>query len=90
MDTNIVLLSLQLVLPAFNDFAQKAQLDVPLPLELSHATKTNVGRNNRGVLMVFDDRYQFNWSSSTGSWGKVSFTDRKLFSSSFDREKMLP
>ena len=90
MDTNIVLLSLQLVLPAFNDFAEKAQLDLKLPLETSRATKTNVGKSNRGVLMVFDDRYQFNWNSGTGSWGSVSFRDKQLATPNLDRAKMLP
>lgn len=33
MDTNTLLLSLQLVLPAFNQFAQKADLGINLPLE---------------------------------------------------------
>ena len=90
MDTNIVLLSLQLVLPAFNEFAQKAQLGLALPLELPRATKTNVGKNNRGVLMVFDDRYQFNWHSMTGHWGSISFYDRKFSSPWIDRDKMIP
>jgi len=90
MDTNIVLLSLQLVLPAFNDFAEKAQLDLKLPLEISRATRTNVGKSNRGVLMVFDDRYQFNWNSGTGSWGSVSFRDKQLATPNLDRAKMLP
>jgi len=90
MDTNVILLSLQLVLPAFNDFAEKAQLDVKLPLEMARATKSNVGKNNRGVLMVFDQRYQFNWHSSTGSWGSINFYDRKFSTPWVDREKMLP
>jgi hypothetical protein len=90
MDTNIVLLSLQLVMPAFNDFAEKAQLDLKLPLEMTRATKTNVGKNNRGVLMVFDDRYQFNWHSGTGYWGSVNFMDKQLATPSLDRATMLP
>ena len=53
MDTNLILLSLQLVLPAFNNFAQKADLGIPLPLEQKQVTKTNTAKYGSSVMAIF-------------------------------------
>ncbi len=67
MDTNAIasaVLSLQLLMPAFNQFAQRAELDVSLPLEEARVTKTNASRTQPSFTAVFDHRHQFNWLSS--------------------------
>lgn len=97
METNVVFLSLQLLLPIFNEFAEKAELNVPLPLTEERVTKSRIGRSyNSGTLLVFDNRYQFNWNCTiTNYWGRInSYTDKAVLASltyegAPDKEKLM-
>jgi hypothetical protein len=66
MPANLItngLLSLQLLLPVFNQFAERAGLDIALPLNDSRVTKSYVSKNKNALMVVFDGHYQFNWDS---------------------------
>lgn len=56
-------LTVKLVLPAFSDFAEKAQLDIPLPITEAHITKSYLSKGQPGVMIIVDGRHQFNWHS---------------------------
>jgi hypothetical protein len=66
MPTNLLAsttLSLQLVLPAFNHFAERIGVDASLPFEESRVTKSSVNRKKTAMMAVIDNRHQFNWDS---------------------------
>jgi hypothetical protein len=80
MPTNIVaasILSLQIVLPAFNQFAEKAGLDIQLPLEEKRVTRSYVGKKSASLMATFDQRHQFNWFSVHGNTfqGRIYYED---------------
>lgn len=81
--TNLVasgVLSLQLLLPGFNHFAERAALDVQIPLEERRVTKSHVGKLSSSLMATFDDRHQFNWHSTEHDVykGRIYYTDREL------------
>lgn len=94
MDTNIALLSLQLVLPAFNDFAERAKLDVPLPLVTQRATESHVSAYSPAVMIKFDKRYRFVWDTITNTetklFGRIRFEDQQQNIARMDRAKAFP
>jgi len=59
----VAALTVRLVLPAFSDFAEKAELDLPLPITESRVTKSFVSKTQPTVMVVVDGRHQFNWRS---------------------------
>jgi hypothetical protein len=94
MDTNLILLSLQLVLPAFNNFAQKADLGIPLPLEQKQVTKTNTAKYGSSVMAIFEGRYRFLWHTITNTptnlLGSINYEDHQASLARMDRPKMFP
>jgi len=81
--TNLVasgVLSLQLLLPAFNQFAERAALDMQLPLEERRITKSHVGKFSSSLMATFDDRHHFVWHSTERDVykGRIYYTDREL------------
>lgn len=71
--------SVQLLLPAFSDFARKLELDVPLPLSEHRITRSSTNRQN-SMMLTFDKRHQFNFNcfSLSNLIGDISYTDRKF------------
>lgn len=95
MATNLIangILSLQLLLPAFNEFADRAELGVRLPLDEKRVTKSYVSKNQigPGAMAVFDGQHQFNWTSSTNSpWtGRFLYYDNSNSVARIDRSKL--
>jgi hypothetical protein len=82
MPTNLVtgfVLSAQLVLPAFNQFAERAGLDVTLPLEEKRITKSYVGRKNNSAMVTVDNRHHFVWHALENNTerGRIYYQDLK-------------
>ena len=94
MDTNTIHLSLQLVLPVFNEFAERAKLDVPLPLVTQRVTKFHNAKYSSTMMMTFDNQYRFVWRTMTNTEklliGTVTFDDHQQNVTRMDREKMYP
>lgn len=93
MPTNLVaatVLSLQLVLPAFDQFADRAELGLRLPLVEKRLTKSHVGRSSPSLMAIFDDRHQFNWNSSpTDTYkGSVGYYDNQNSVPRMERSKL--
>jgi hypothetical protein len=75
MATNLIaeaLLTVGLVLPAFNDFARKADLDLAVPLDERRVTWSKVFRLSPGVIVRVDGRHHFNWVGESAYTGRVS------------------
>jgi len=92
MATNVIAvsaLSLQLLLPAFNDFAQRAGLDMRLPLNEKRVTKSVAGKNQPSFMAVFDGHHQFNWHSEPDAIhrGRLSYYDNSNSISRLDGPK---
>jgi len=82
MATNAVaaiVLSAQLVLPAFNRFAERAVIDVRLPLEENRITKSHSGKLSPSLMVIFDHHHQFNWNSHREApyIGEINYYDNK-------------
>lgn len=84
MATNLIsatVLSLELLLPVFNRFAERAGLDVSLPLNEIRVTKRHISSNPRptGLMATFDGQHQFNWVSdgSAALKGRILYCDNK-------------
>ena len=94
MDTNTLLLSLQLVLPAFNQFAQKADLGINLPLEPERITKSQTAKYSASLMAMFDGRYRFVWNTITNTTtnllGIINFEDHQNSLARMDRPKTYP
>jgi len=73
-------LSLQLLLPAFNDFAERVGLDVRVPLEDRRVTKSHIGKSSSSLMVTFDDHHQFNWHSTERDLykGRIYYLDTQL------------
>ena len=66
MPTNalvVTALTVKLVLPAFSDFAEKAELDLPLPITEARITKSFVNKTRPAVSVTVDGRHYFSWHS---------------------------
>ena len=59
----VAALTVKLVLPAFTDFAKKAEIDLPLPITETRITKSQLGKFGPTVMVIVDGRHQFNWHS---------------------------
>jgi hypothetical protein len=59
----VAALTVKLVLPAFTDFAQKAEIDLPLQITETRITKSKLGKFGPTVMVIVDGRHQFNWHS---------------------------
>ena len=59
----VAALTIKLVLPAFSDFAQKAELDLALPITEARITKSFVSKTQPMLMVIADGRHQFNWHS---------------------------
>lgn len=78
------ILSVQMLLPAFNQFAERAALDGKLPLETNRITKSHIGTASPMLMATFDGRHQFHWHSSVEGTqkGRIYYLDLKLNGSS--------
>jgi hypothetical protein len=83
-------LSLQLVLPAFNEFAARGGLDVELPLAERRVTKSHIGKLSPSVMAVLDHRHQFNWNSRTNSIyeGHIHYYDNSNSVTRMERQRL--
>lgn len=77
-------LSVQLLLPAFNHFAERAGLEVELPLDEKRITKSHIGKASPSAMVTFDGRHQFNWHSieKDARSGRIYYLDTQFNGSS--------
>jgi hypothetical protein len=81
----IAALSIKLLLPAFTDFAKKAELDLTLPITEERITKSYLSKTQPTGMVIVDNRHHFIWHSwvedkSLGMkallhMGKISYSD---------------
>lgn len=93
--TNIVLTAtMQLILAAFNQFAENADLDISLPIREPDITQVKIREREYGwCFMVVGDRHRFNWTmigDPSDMRGRISYDDRKYSTRHMDTEKFLP
>jgi hypothetical protein len=88
---NAAALTVQLVLPAFSDFSQKAGLDLSLPFSEQRVTKSYVSKNSPAVMATIDAQHQFNWRSYDGGGkrGVVNYYDNSNSLSRLQGERLL-
>jgi len=84
----VTALTVRLVLPAFSDFAEKAELDLPLPITQARVTESFVSKSKTrpAVSITVDGRHYFHWSSWVDDKrfgmkadlmkGKISYVDQ--------------
>lgn len=80
MPTNITaaaVLSIPLMLPVFQDIAQKSELDLGKPLKAYRITEQRFSSDSSTVHMNFGDRFMFSWFAphKTPFFGHVTFGD---------------
>jgi hypothetical protein len=91
--TNIAFTAaMHLIVAAANQFAERAELDVPTPIEARNITdwrgRTNI---NHGLTFTVAGRHKFYWQNTAEMEGKfVSYDDLKFSTIYMDREKFLP
>lgn len=95
MATNLIangIITLQLLLPAFNEFADRAELGLRLPLDEKRVTKSYISKNqlSPGAMAVFDGQHQINWNSSTNNpWtGRFLYYDNSNSVAKVERTKL--
>jgi hypothetical protein len=85
---------MQLVLAAANQFAERAELDVHLPITERDITQAKIReRANGWCFLVVDDRHRFNWSfdgDPSAMRGRLEYDDLKYSTVYMDREEFLP
>jgi len=81
--TNLVVtgaLSLRLLMPAFNHVAERAHLDVQLPLGEGRVTKFYIGKGSPSLMATIDSHHQFNWHSTERDFykGRIYYRDTEF------------
>ena len=66
------------MLPAFSDFAEKAELDLPLPITQARITESFVSKRSPAVSITVDGRHYFHWRSHVEDLmkGRISYADQ--------------
>jgi hypothetical protein len=93
--TNLVFTTtLQLILAAFNQFAERAELDIQLPIQQEDITQIKIRERPYGwCFMIVGDRHRFNWTiiGNPGDMrGRINYDDLKYSTPRIDRQTFLP